>query len=187
MADIIGKIIRVNGPVVLIRCDESVKMLDMVEVGDFRLVGEVVRIKEEIAYVQVYEDTTSLKAGDPVYSDRVPLSLELGPGLIGNIFDGIQRPLEKIRTLEGDFVSRGLHISALDREKKWHFVPVKKIGDKVGPGDIIGEVQETSLIKHKILIPPDKPVGTLVSNAEEGDYSVDNTIAEIESDGNIFS
>ncbi|MCM8828999.1 MAG: V-type ATP synthase subunit A, partial [Candidatus Omnitrophica bacterium] len=148
MAEKIGTIIRVNGPVVQIRCNEDIRILDMVEVGQFHLVGEVVRLKGDVAYVQVYEDTTSLKAQDPVYSDKIPLSLELGPGLIGNIFDGIQRPLEKIKAQEGDFISRGIHISALDREKKWHFTPLKKIGEKIGPGDIIGEVQATAQVKH---------------------------------------
>ncbi|MCM8759238.1 MAG: V-type ATP synthase subunit A [Candidatus Omnitrophica bacterium] len=186
MADIVGKIIRVNGPVVQIRCKETIKMLDMVEVGDLRLVGEVVRIKQDIAYAQVYEDTTSLKAGDPVYSDRVPLSLELGPGLLGNIFDGIQRPLEKIRAMEGDFIARGIHVEALDREKKWHFIPVKKDGEKIAPGDILGEVQETSLVKHKILVPPYVPEGMLVFVVQEGDYSVDYKIAEIETGGNVI-
>jgi len=180
MAELIGKIIRVNGPVVQIRCQSNLKMLDMVEVGDEKLVGEIVRLKENIAYAQVYEDTTSLKAGDPVYSDRMPLSLELGPGLIGNIFDGIQRPLEIIRKQEGDFISRGLHVSALEREKKWHFIPLKKQDEKVQPGDIIGEVEETSLIKHKIMIAPDAGEGILSYIADEGDYSVDETIAELD-------
>ncbi|MCM8815494.1 MAG: V-type ATP synthase subunit A [Candidatus Omnitrophica bacterium] len=187
MAEKVGTIIRINGPVVQIRCNENIKILDMVEVGDFHLVGEVVRLKEDVAYVQVYEDTTSLKAGDPVYSDKVPLSLELGPGLIGNIFDGIQRPLEKIKAQEGDFISRGIHISALDREKKWHFTPLKKIGEKIGPGDIIGEVQETAQVKHRILVPPQIPEGILVSIKEEGDYDIENTIAEIDSNGSIYS
>ena len=187
MAEKVGTIIRINGPVVQIRCNENIKILDMVEVGDFHLVGEVVRLKEDVAYVQVYEDTTSLKAGDPVYSDKVPLSLELGPGLIGNIFDGIQRPLEKIKAQEGDFISRGIHISALDREKKWHFTPLKKIGEKIGPGDIIGEVQETAQVKHRILVPPQIPEGILASIKEEGDYDIENTIAEIDSNGSIYS
>ncbi|MCM8764806.1 MAG: V-type ATP synthase subunit A [Candidatus Omnitrophica bacterium] len=187
MAERIGTIIRINGPVVQIRCNENVKILDMVEVGQFHLVGEIMRLKDDVAYVQVYEDTTSLKAGDPVYSDKMPLSLELGPGLIGNIFDGIQRPLEKIRAQEGDFVSRGIHISALDREKKWHFAPLKKIGEKIGPGDIIGEVQETTLVRHKILVPPDIPAGNLFSVKEEGDYDIEQTIAEIDSNGDIYS
>ncbi len=187
MAEIIGNIIRVNGPVVQIRCKENIKILDMVEVGQLHLVGEIVRLKENVAYVQVYEDTTSLKAGDPVYSDRIPLSLELGPGLIGNIFDGIQRPLEQIKIQEGDFISRGLHISALDREKKWHFLPVKKAGEKIGPGDIIGEVQETGLIKHKIMAPADYPVGILDYIVDEGDYSIEDTVAEITAEGRIFS
>ncbi|HOK80590.1 MAG TPA: V-type ATP synthase subunit A [bacterium] len=185
MAEIIGKIVRINGPVVQIRCDKSIKMLDMVEIGEEKLVGEVVRLKENIAHAQVYEDTTSLKAGDPVYSDHMPLSLELGPGLIGNIFDGIQRPLEMIKKQEGDFISRGLHVQALDRDKKWHFVPLKKTGDRVNAGSIIGEVQESSLIKHKIMVPPNLSSGILNSIADEGDYTVDDIIAELDIDGQI--
>jgi len=180
MAELIGKIVKVNGPVVQIRCQSNLKMLDMVEVGNEKLIGEVVGLKEDIAYAQIYEDTTSLKAGDPVYSDRMPLSLELGPGLIGNIFDGIQRPLEIIRKQEGDFISRGLRVSALEREKKWHFIPLKKQNEKVHPGDIIGEVEETTLIKHKIMIVPDADEGKLSYVADEGDYTVDNIIAEVD-------
>ncbi len=179
MADISGKVIYVNGPVVKIRCNKNLKMLDMVEIGNERLIGEVVRLKEDIAYVQVYEDTTSIKAEDPVYSDNLPLSLELGPGLIGNIFDGIQRPLEIIKKQEGDFISRGVHINALNRDNRLHFVPLKKPGDRVNPGNTIGQVFETSLIKHKISVPPYVPAGVLVSIAEEGDYTVDKIIAEI--------
>ncbi|HXK44621.1 MAG TPA: V-type ATP synthase subunit A, partial [bacterium] len=121
----------------------------------------------------------------PVYSDHMPLSLELGPGLIGNIFDGIQRPLEMIKKQEGDFISRGLHVQALDRDKKWHFVPLKKTGDRVNAGSIIGEVQESSLIKHKIMVPPNLSSGILNSIADEGDYTVDDIIAELDIDGQI--
>ncbi len=187
MSEPIGEIVRINGPVVLVRCRESIKILDMVEVGILGLIGEVVRLKGDIAYVQVYEDTTSLKAGDLVFSNREPLSVELGPGLIGNIFDGIQRPLEKISQQQGDFVSRGLHILALDREKKWHFVPLKKSGEKVKNGDIIGYVLETALIKNYIMVPPDKPSGLLVDIAEEGDYTIEEKIAELEIDGKSFA
>ena len=187
MAEVAGSVIRVNGPVVQIRYNRNLKMLDMVEIGDERLIGEIVRLKENIAYIQVYEDTTSLKAGDPVYSDDLPLSLELGPGLIGNIFDGIQRPLEMIRQQEGDFISRGVHINALNREKRMHFIPLKKQGESVQPGDIIGEVPETSLIKHKILVPSYAPAGNLISIISEGDYTVEEIIAQIGGiDGTIF-
>lgn len=187
MAEIIGKILRVNGPVVQIRCSESIKILDMVEVGELHLIGEIVRLKGDIAYAQVYEDTTSLKAGDPVYSDKLPLSLELGPGLIGNIFDGIQRPLEKIRQQEGDFISRGLSIPALDRNKKWEFVPVRKSGEKVKSGEILGFVQETSLIRHNIMVPPHIPEGKIIFIVEKGNYTVEDTIARIEADSENFS
>lgn len=186
MSEVAGRIIRVNGPVVQIRCNSNLKMLDMVEIGNEKLIGEVVRLKEDIAYVQVYEDTTSLKAEDPVYSENLPLSLELGPGLIGNIFDGIQRPLEMIKQKEGDFISRGVQINALDRENTFHFIPLKKTDEKIQPGDVVGEVGETFLIKHKILVPPYVPEGILVAIAPEGDYTVEEIIAQIEANGNVF-
>src|SRR4030042_1093837 len=125
MPNIAGKVYRVIGPVVEIEEVSSLRMLDMVEVGEEHLVGEVVRLKEDKAFVQVYEDTTSLKAGDPVYTRGLPLCVELGPGLLGNIYDGIQRPLEVLREKQGIYINRGVHVSALDRKKKWHFIPLK--------------------------------------------------------------
>jgi V/A-type H+-transporting ATPase subunit A len=151
MANIAGRVFRVVGPVVEIEEVSALRMLDMVEVGNEHLVGEVVRLKSDRAYVQVYEDTTSIKAGDPVYSEGYPLYVELGPGLIGKIYDGIQRPLEAIQEKEGIFIKRGVHVSALDRNRKWHFVPVKKPGEMIKGGEIIGEVTETVLIKHRII------------------------------------
>jgi len=133
MAKIAGKVYRVVGPVVEIEEVSFLRMLDMVEVGEQHLVGEVVRLKEDKAFVQVYEDTTSVKAGDLVYTEGYPLYVELGPGLIGNIYDGIQRPLEVIKAKEGVYISRGVHISPLDRQKKWYFVPLLKSDDFVIP------------------------------------------------------
>jgi len=188
MAKIAGKVYRVVGPVVEIEEVSFLRMLDMVEVGEQHLVGEVVRLKEDKAFVQVYEDTTSVKAGDLVYTEGYPLYVELGPGLIGNIYDGIQRPLEVIKAKEGVYISRGVHISPLDRQKKWHFVPLLKSDDFVKAGQILGEVQETSLIKHKILLPPDTE-GKLKWVAGEGDYSLEEKIAILadkEADKEIF-
>jgi len=179
MLKLAGKVYRVIGPVVEIEEVSILKMLDMVEVGQQHLVGEVVRLKEDRAYVQVYEDTTSLKPGDLVYTQGFPLSVELGPGLLGNIFDGIQRPLEVMQEREGCFIRRGLHLPALNREKKWHFLPLKKEGDNVSGGEVLGEVQETSLIKHKITLPVGWQ-GRLKWLAGEGDYSIDERIAILE-------
>lgn len=176
MAKVAGKVYRVVGPVVEIEEVSFLRMLDMVEVGEQHLVGEVVRLKEDKAYVQVYEDTTSLKAGDLVYTQGYPLYVELGPGLIGTIYDGIQRPLEVIKEKEGVYISRGVHIKPLDRQKKWHFVPQSKSDEVVKAGQILGEVQETALIKHKILLPPDI-AGRLKWVAQEGDYSLEEKIA----------
>lgn len=180
MLKVAGKVYRVVGPVVEIEEVSFLRMLDMVEVGEYHLVGEVVRLKENRAFVQVYEDTTSLKAGDLVYTQGFPLYVELGPGLLGTIYDGIQRPLEVIRTKEGYFISRGVHVPALNRTKKWHFIPLKKEGEAVKPGEILAEVQETSLIKHKILLPPQWE-GKIKWIAKEGDYSLEERIALLES------
>jgi len=182
MANIAGRVFRIIGPVVEIEEVSTLRMLDMVEVGDEHLVGEVVRLKEDKAYVQVYEDTTSIKAGDPVYSEGYPLYVELGPGLIGKIFDGIQRPLEAIQEREGVFIKRGVHVSALDRNKKWHFTPVKQAGASIKGGEVIGNVLETALIKHKIMAYP-AIEGKLKWIANEGEYSLSEKIAVVENNG----
>ncbi len=173
-----GRVYRVVGPVVEIEEISDLKMMDMVEVGEDHLIGEVVRLKEDRAFIQVYEDTTGIKAGDAVYSQGMPLYVELGPGLIGNIFDGIQRPLEKIRKEKGFFIQKGVSVSALDRKKKWHFKPLKSSGDSLHKGEIIGEVQETSLIKHLVLAPPHAE-GKLKSILSEGDYMLDEAIGTV--------
>ena len=178
MANIAGRVFKVVGPVVELNEVSALRMLDMVEVGDEHLVGEVVRLKEDRAYVQVYEDTTSIKAGDPVYSEGYPLYVELGPGLIGAIFDGIQRPLEVIQEKEGIFIKRGVHVSALNKERKWHFIPTKKENDPIQQAEALGEVQETSLVKHKILAQANIK-GKIKWIAKEGDYSLSEKIAVV--------
>ncbi|PIV38876.1 MAG: V-type ATP synthase subunit A [Candidatus Omnitrophica bacterium CG02_land_8_20_14_3_00__42_8] len=183
-----GKIYRVMGPVVEAEDVTFLRMLDMVEVGEEHLVGEVVRLKDDKASIQVYEDTTSLKAGDLIYTQGFPLYVELGPGLLGNIYDGIQRPLEILKEKEGFYINRGVHVSALDKKKKWHFAPLKKEGDYIKPGEAIGQVQETHLIKHKILVPPDAD-GKIKWIAKEGEYSLEEKIAvliEKDSEKEIF-
>jgi V/A-type H+/Na+-transporting ATPase subunit A len=182
MANIAGKVFRVVGPVVEIEEVTNLRMLDMVAVGEQHLIGEVVHLKDEYAFVQVYEDTTSVKAGDLVYTEGYPLYVELGPGLLGNIYDGIQRPLEVIRDQQGVYISRGVHVNPLDLSKKWHFKPVLASGDTVAAGAILGEVQETTLTVHKILIPPDVS-GKIKHISPEGDYTVVDPICVIEAGG----
>ena len=182
MSGIVGKVYRVIGPVVEAEEVKLVRMLDMVEVGEHHLIGEVVRIKEDRAFIQVYEDTTSLASGDLIYSQGTPLYVELGPGLLGNIYDGIQRPLEVIREREGFYIQKGVHVTALDRKKKWHFLPRRNAGGSIKGGEEIGEVKETQLITQKILIPP-AVSGPLKWVAPEGDYSLSEKIAVVTKDG----
>ena len=153
-------------------------MFDVVRVSDSKLIGEIIEMHGDRASIQVYEETSGLGTGEPVESTGEPLSVELGPGLIEGIFDGIQRPLEKIRELVGNSLVRGIEVPALDRDKKWHFVPKVKPGDKVVGGDILGTVQETEIVEHRIMVKPGV-VGTVKSIAE-GDYTVTEQIGSIE-------
>jgi V/A-type H+-transporting ATPase subunit A len=157
-------------------------MYDVVRVGKENLIGEIIRLNEDIATIQVYEDTNGLQPGEQVVSTQEPLSVELGPGLITNIYDGIQRPLPAINTQTGDFIARGVEADALDRKKKWSFTPVAKKGDKVKGGDILGEVQETSHIVHRVMVPPQQ-YGTIDSIVKEGKYTIDTEIAVLKQDG----
>jgi len=176
-----GKIVRISGPVIEADNMRGAKMYDVVRVGDENLIGEIIRLNGDVATIQVYEDTNGLKPGEKVISTDMPLSVELGPGLLTNIYDGIQRPLPAIYEETGDFISRGVEAYAIDRKKKWHFKPVAKSGDKVSGCDVIGEVQETSIIVHKIIVPPDVK-GTISSVEKEGDYTVEDDIAVITTD-----
>ncbi len=174
-----GKIIRVSGPVVEARGMKGAKMYDVVRVGDENLIGEIIRLNQDMATIQVYEETTGLKPGEKVVSTGNPLSAELGPGLITSIFDGIQRPLVQIKESVGDFITRGVDVPALDRKKKWDFKPLVKKGDKVTSGDVIGEVRETSLVIHRIMIPPGIE-GKVKDIVDEGKYTVEDTIVKLE-------
>ena len=153
-------------------------MFDVVRVSDSKLIGEIIEMHGDRASIQVYEETSGLGTGEPVESTGEPLSVELGPGLIEGIFDGIQRPLEKIRELVGNSLVRGIEVPALDRDKKWHFVPKVKPSDKVVGGDILGTVQETEIVEHRIMVKPGV-VGTVKAIAE-GDYTVTEQIGSIE-------
>ena len=173
-----GKISKIAGPLVVATGMREANMFDVVRVSDSKLIGEIIEMHGDRASIQVYEETSGLGTGEPVESTGEPLSVELGPGLIEGIFDGIQRPLEKIRELVGNSLVRGVEVPALDREKKWHFVPKVKAGDKVVGGDILGTVQETEIVEHRIMVKPGV-VGTVKSIAE-GDYTVTEQIGLIE-------
>jgi V-type ATP synthase alpha chain 2 len=172
------KIISINGPVILAKGDGDFSMHDIVYIGKEQILGDVIKINKDIVTIQVYENTTGLKIGEDVVSDENPLSVTLGPGLMGNIFDGIQRPLEDLRKKDGDFLKRGTKSLGISTEKKWHFRPKVLIGDKVSFNTIIGEVPETKLIIHKILNYFDGD-GIVVEIANEGEYKVTDTIAKI--------
>jgi len=179
--EIIGKVDKVIGPVVHAREIDRAKMLDLVEVGEHHLVGEIVKLDGERAVIQVYEDTTGLAPGTNIYSAGVPLSVELGPGLIGTIYDGIQRPLEVIRDTSDQYIQKGIHVSPLDREKKWPYMPVIEQGTHVTGGEIVGTVQETELIEHRVLVPPGIS-GSVSWVAGEGEYTIEGVVAKVEDD-----
>jgi len=172
-----GKIIRVAGPLCVASDCLGAKMYDMVKVGQLGLVGEIIELKNDLAYIQVYEDTTGVGPGEPVTLTERPLSVELGPGLLGSIYDGIQRPLDVIRREHGDFVSRGIEMPALRRDRKWAFTPEKKRGDKLVVGDIIGYVQETQLIQHRILVPAGAE-GEII-DIKSGEFTVEETVCRV--------
>ena len=173
-----GVITKVAGPLVVARDIPGAKMYDVVKVSEHNLIGEIIEIHRNDSYIQVYEDTSGLGPGEPVYSTYHPLAVELGPGLIESIYDGIQRPLEKIKELSGDYIHRGIEIPGLDHKKVWEFKPKKKVGDKVDQGTIIGEVQESVLITHKIMVPP-KVKGTIKS-IRQGSYTVMDTVCVLD-------
>ncbi len=173
-----GQISRISGPVVQAKGMEGIKIRDLVEVGELGLIGEVIEIKGDAVSVQVYEDTDGLKVGEPVKSEAKPFLVQLGPGLLGSIYDGIQRPLEIIREQSGSFIQRGATGEPLQTKKAWHFVPVAKAGDAVGVGDVVGTVQEGPTIQHKILVP--EGVSGRIASIREGDYTITQPVARLE-------
>jgi len=178
---IIGQVKRVNGPVIEVMGITDAEMFELVRVGEQNLIGELIKLQSESAIVQVYEDTTGIAPYDPVYGAGMQLSAELGPGMIGTIYDGIQRPLQAIYEQSGIFIQRGISVPSLEREKTWHFVPCVQAGDRVTGGVVLGTVQETENLEHKILVPPGDS-GVLASVAAEGDYTVEQTIASLETE-----
>ena len=172
-----GTITKVSGPLVVASGMREANMFDVVRVSDKRLIGEIIEMHGDKASIRVYEETSGLRTGEPVESTGEPLSVELGPGLIGSIFDGIQRPLVEIMKIAGNNLQRGIEVPALSREKKWKFMPEVKVGDSVRGGDVLGTVRETDVVLHKIMIPP-KMSGT-VKEISEGEFTVEEPVAVI--------
>ncbi len=176
-----GKIVKVSGPLVVATGMEDANMADVVRVGEQRLIGEILTMTGDSAAIQVYEETSGLGPGADVVTTGAPLSVELGPGMVENIYDGIQRPLEEImKKVQGNNLPRGVEVPALDRDKKWEFVPVAKVGDKVVGGDVLGTVQETPSILHKIMVPPN--LSGTVSAIQSGSFTVTEVVATLTTD-----
>lgn len=175
-----GTIIKVAGPLVVAEGMDSANVYDVVEVGKHKLIGEIIEMRGDRASIQVYEDTTGLGPGETVHSKGYPLSIELGPGMLEEMFDGIQRPLDHLRATAGDFLVKGVSVPSLDRKKKWDFLPIVREGDEVEEGDIIGTVDETTVINHKIMVPPGIRGKVLAIKA--GSFTVDETVCVLETE-----
>ncbi len=177
----VGKIVKVSGPLVVADNMVDARMYDMVRVSEARLMGEIIELRGDQASIQVYEETGGIGPGEPVYTTGEPLSVELGPGMIESFFDGIQRPLDGIKAKVGDYITRGVEIHALDRERKWKFEPKVKEGDQVQAGDILGTVRETTIVEHRIMVPPTSGEGK-VKEIKAGEFTVTDGVAVIETD-----
>ena len=172
-----GKIKKVAGPLVIASGMHEANMFDVVRVSNMHLIGEVIEMHGDEASIQVYEETSGLGPGEPVETTGEPLSVELGPGLIGSIFDGIQRPLDDIMKLSGANLKRGLEVPSLKRDRQWDFVPSVKIGDIITEGDVVGTVKETDAVLHKILVPPG--VFGEVIQVDQGEFTVQDTVVKV--------
>ncbi len=176
-----GKIIKVSGPLVVAEGMRDANMFDVVRVSNKHLIGEIIEMHGDKASIQVYEETSGLGTGEPVVSTGSPMSVELGPGLIGSIFDGIQRPLDDIMKVSGNNLSRGVEVDSLKRELKWEFTPLVNVSDKVESGDVIGTVRETDVVLHKIMVPPG--VSGTVKKIEKGSFNVEETVCVVDDNG----
>lgn len=181
-----GKITRISGPIVYAEGLDGCGLYDVVDVGDANIIGEIIRQKEGMATIQVYEDDTGMHIGEKVICHQRPLSVRLGPGLVGTIYDGIQRPLKSMFDKSGAFLLPGMRTEPLDQEKKWKFVPVIHEGDPIAPGMVIGTVKETSSINHKIMVPPTVRGRVLKTVVSEGEYTIEDVIAETELGEKIY-
>jgi V/A-type H+-transporting ATPase subunit A len=178
-----GRIVWVSGPAVRADGMSSAKMYETVEVGESKLIGEVIRLTGDVAFIQVYETTSGLRPGEPVVGTGQPLSVTLGPGIIGQIYDGIQRPLSEMAKKSGDFIGRGIETTPIDLKKKYKFVPTVKKGDNITGGSILGTVDETPLLTHSILVPPNHRGGVITNMVGEGEYELEQVLAGTEKDG----
>ena len=178
-----GRIVWVSGPAVRADGMAAAKMYETVTVGNAKLIGEVIRLTGDVAFIQVYESTSGLTPGEPVVGTGNPLSVLLGPGIIGQIYDGIQRPLKELSKKSGSFIGRGIVTTPVDMTKKYHFIPTASVGDSIEPGNIIGTVKETDLIDHGIMVPPNHPGGKITDIISEGGYDLETEIATVEKDG----
>jgi V/A-type H+-transporting ATPase subunit A len=178
-----GKIVWVSGPAVRADGMSSTKMYETVEVGESKLIGEVIRLTGDVAFIQVYETTSGLKPGEPVVGTGQPLSVTLGPGIIGQIYDGIQRPLSEMAKKSGDFIGRGIETTPIDLKKKYKFIPTVKKGDSITGGSILGTADETPLLTHSILVPPNHRGGVITNIVGEGEYDLEQVLAETQKDG----
>jgi V/A-type H+-transporting ATPase subunit A len=181
---IVGTIKRINGPVIEAEGISDALMLELVKVGEGRLIGEIIKLDNGEAIIQVYEDTTGMRPGENIYGTGMPLSVELGPGLIGTIYDGIQRPLKELFDLSGHYIERGIVAPSLSRSRKWKFIPLAAAGTYMQPGSVLGTVQESERINHRILVPPETE-GVLAKIAPEAEYTVDEIIAELETEAGL--
>jgi V/A-type H+/Na+-transporting ATPase subunit A len=182
-----GRIVWVSGPAVRADGMSSAKMYETVEVGESKLIGEVIRLTGDVAFIQVYETTSGLKPGEPVVGTGQPLSVTLGPGIIGQIYDGIQRPLSEMAKKSGDFIGKGIETTPIDLKKKYKFVPTVKKGDNITGGSILGTVDETPLLTHSILVPPNHRGGVISNMVGEGEYDLDQVLAETQKDGGYLT
>ena len=173
-----GVIKKVAGPLVIASGMRDANMFDVVRVSNQRLIGEIIEMHGDEASIQVYEETSGLGPGEPVESMEVPMAVELGPGLITSIYDGIQRPLDDIMKVSGNNLKRGVEVPSLKRDLKWNFVPTVQVGDEVEPGDVIGTVQETIVVEQKIMV----PVGTTgrIKEIKAGEFTVEDVVAVVE-------
>lgn len=179
----IGKIVKVSGPLVVAKDMDEANIYDVVKVGEKGLIGEIIEMRGDRASIQVYEETSGLGPGDPVVTTGEPLSVELGPGLMESMFDGIQRPLDAIRAIAGNFLTKGVNVSPLDRKRKWDFVPTAKVGDVVSYGMAIGTVKETTVITQTIMTP--KGIEGTITSITAGEYTVEDVVAEVETEDGI--
>ena len=175
-----GTIVKVSGPLVIAKDMRDANMFDVVRVSNQRLIGEIIEMHGDEASIQVYEETSGLGPGEPVESMEVPMSVELGPGLITSIYDGIQRPLDDIMKVSGNSLKRGVEVPSLKRNLKWEFVPTAKVGDEVETGDVIGTVQETVLVQQKIMVP--YGVKGTIKEIKAGEFTVEEVVAVVETE-----